>query len=657
MARSYLSRDWPHSVVLIVILLVAAILLLGWPGLAEFKLDEATVSRQALALVRQGIWPPPSDTDIPGLPQPSGKAVLLTIPYAFTRNPGAAVLFQGLLGVIAVWLTYRFGSRYFDARVGLFAAGLFATTPWAIFFTRKLWQQNVPFFTIIMMFGLWDFVIGHKHNRILLAFLMLGVLASLYLGNLMLLLVIVLAVATNPRCFWPEGEGHDRWKPLIWVGAGVVSILVILSPYLYAVATGRVEIGKTMQLAATSVGRKFHLVEQVNMAAVMGTGDQFHSLAGDRFTDYIDGLPTSGHLGVLDMLAVWVIVAGMVYVVAKAGILLLRRLEQPTDGSSRRQAYGLLAIWVIVPIGLWTLSGLTPYLHRYNMLYPTQALVTAVLLVDGYDWLQAQPRRVWASTFRIVAGFWLVALISWHVIIYLAMLGFVSDHVIAGGYGRPVRELWAAAQRARELAGPESLPLVVHTDGANPDHQGGAAQFDAVLGDFHLYLLGDPRLEVAPAGKYVWVADYGDGSYTVEQRTSSAPSEAPGMARMANGVDLLYVDAEQPAAGKPMSITLTWRIWNSAPGRPDYGYSVQLHGTDDQRWAQVDGQFVRTVYWRPGDEVTVSISLPVDASAPAGGGYLLLVAMYAYLPDSVQGVDILDIAGNPSGQSVAIPLD
>jgi 4-amino-4-deoxy-L-arabinose transferase-like glycosyltransferase len=657
MVPTNLSRDLLHKVILAVVLLMAAVLLLARPGLAEFKLDEATVSRQALALVREGAWPTPTDTDIPGLPQSPGKAILLTVPYAFTRNPEVAILFQGLLGVAAVWLTYRFGSRYFNVRVGLMASALFATTPWAVFFTRKLWQQNVPFFTLIMMFGLWEFVIHQKHRRIFVAFLMLGVLASLYLGNLILSLTFVFSVAANPRCLLPGDKEHGRWKPLVWLGGGLAAFFVILSPYLYQVFSGRVEIGKTMELASTSVGQKFHLAEQIDLAAAVGTGDQFHSLAGDQFRAFIGSLPASGSPGVLDKAAVWVVIAGMTYVIVRAGLSTFRRSESMESSRRNEQAYILLAIWLIVPIGLWTLSGLTPYIHRYNMLYPTQALVTSVLLLDGYDWLVAHRRRFVSLVFQYVVGLWLVALIVWHVILYVGMLDFVSQHGIVGGYGRPVQELWSAAQKARQLAGPEQLPIVVHTDGADPEYESGAAGFDAVLGDFYLYLLGDSRLEVAPLGSYVWIWDDGMGSYTVEMRASPPVPDSSPLAHLANGVDLVSVDASQPKPGQSMPVTLTWQVWNPDLASLDYGYTVQLYAVDGQRWGQVDGQFVRSVYWRKGDLVTVSVDVPIDAEAPASEDYHLLVAMYGYLPEAQQGVDVLDIAGNPSGQSITIPLN
>jgi hypothetical protein len=291
------------------------------------------------------------------------------------------------------------------------------------------------------------------------------------------------------------------------------------------------------------------------------------------------------------------------------------------------------------------------------MLYPTQALVVAVLLVDAYDWLKARPRRVWASLFRIVIGLWLAALMLWHIVVYFEMLDFVSHHRIVGGHGQPVRALWDAATEARRLAAPDSLPIVVHTDGADPEYQQGPAQFDAVLGDFHLYLLGAPLLEIAPARNYVWVDDHGDGSYAVELRTPPAPVETAGLAHLSNGVDLIAASAGEPRPGQPVPITLTWRIWNASPARPDYGFTVQLYDDEDRRWGQFDGQFVRSTYWSPGDTVTTSVMMPVEAHSPADAHYHLLVAMYAYLPEAQQGVDVLDIAGNPAGQSITIPLD
>ncbi len=643
---------------LVAILVVAAILLLGWPGLAEFKLDEAAVSRQALDLAHNGIWPSPTDTDIAGLPQPPGKAFLLAIPYALTRDPRVAIIFQGLLGVATVWLTYLFGARYFNKRVGLLAALLYATTPWAIFFTRKLWPQNVPFFTILMMFGVYGFAVDRKASRLGFALLTLGILASFYLGDLILGLILLLAAALGLRTVMLADKG-PRWKSLAWIAAGGIGFLLILAPYIVEIATGRVQPGIALESASVSGRRQARLAEQINLAAAIGTGDQFYSLAGDKAQEFITALPAGGGLGVLDVAAVWVVVAGMAYVSVRAGFSLFRLVKQPASASPDSHTYFLLAMWAVVPIALWTLSGLTPYIHRYIMLFPTQALVIAVLLVDFHKWLAGRGSRLSVWAFRVVAGAWLATLVVWHIVLYRGMLDFVQTHSIVGGHGRPVEFLWSAATRIRGLASANHDPIVIHTSGDNPDQNQDAAGFDVVLGDFDLYLISNPILEVLPFRDYVWVKDNGDGTYQIERHTGLPTPQEQGLARLANGIDILRVEPrtgnEMLKAGRVM-LSLTYRVWGTPPVGKEYGYSVQLYSASDAALGSQDGGFLRSRYWRPGDTIRIQVEIPVGQPDALIGGKIL-TSMYAYLGDSkIEGVDILDVAGNPSGQQVILAI-
>jgi len=644
--------------VLTAILILAAILRLGAPGISEFKYDEAMISRRALDLVHKGIWPASTISSIPGIPQPSLKALILAIPFAVSRNPAVAVAFQGALGVLSVGATYLLGKRYFNARVGVIAAMLLAFAPWAIFYDREIWSQNLPIFTLLMMFGLYMFVIEHRSQAIVMTLVALGLLIGFYLGNLILTGVVVFALILYPRSLGiAQPDGHDA-RRTVWLGVGIIGLLVTLVPYVMELASGRVDLNQALHSNGGVGERVFLPVEQIRFAAHVGTGYQFHALAGDQFRSYYQTLPLPDLGGVLDRGTMWLIMAAMAYVLVRSFWIAIRRSDPPSDfpAAPPGARYVLLALWISVPIVSWSVSGLKPWPHRYIMMYPAQHLALAVMVSDGIDWAGSRWPLAKNAVMVLVAS-WLCALAVWQSVEYLGMLRFVNTVPIVGGHGRPVRMLWGAAQEARGLAKPGNLPIVIHTDGADPEHDGGPAEFDAVLGDFHLYLLGDERLEVVPAGRYVWIWDSGDGSYDVELRMPPEVSDSASLARLANGVELIRVEVQQPPQGQPVSVDLTWRIWDLAAGNFDYGYTVQLYTEDDQRLGQVDGQFVRSMYWRTGDLVVASVSVPVAADMPSTSAHHLLFAMYAYLPDTQQGVDILDAAGNPAGQSIDVSLD
>jgi hypothetical protein len=52
------------------------------------------------------------------------------------------------------------------------------------------------------------------------------------------------------------------------------------------------------------------------------------------------------------------------------------------------------------------------------------------------------------------------------------------------------------------------------------------------------------------------------------------------------------------------------------------------------------------------------IRVPVSSDLPPDEPYQLVIAMYAFQGDGQQqNVDILDMAGNPAGQLIVLPLD
>ena len=90
------------------VLLVAAGLRWVRPGLVEFKYDEAHIFGMAQEIAAGGYWPALSGGTSIGVQRSALDAYLLAIPLALAGNsPEAAVLWLGMLGVLAVAMTRR----------------------------------------------------------------------------------------------------------------------------------------------------------------------------------------------------------------------------------------------------------------------------------------------------------------------------------------------------------------------------------------------------------------------------------------------------------------------------------------------------------------------------------------------------------------------
>jgi len=139
-----MTRPQPRELLaLAVILLLAAILRMGWPGITDFKLDEAHITALALDLAEGKSFPLTGVATSVGFPKPALSIYLYTLPLLLWPSPLAATLFTGALNVVGVALCWWLGRRYWGVSAGLCAALLFAAAPWAVMFSRKIWEPDL----------------------------------------------------------------------------------------------------------------------------------------------------------------------------------------------------------------------------------------------------------------------------------------------------------------------------------------------------------------------------------------------------------------------------------------------------------------------------------------------------------------------------------
>ncbi|MGD2207709.1 MAG: hypothetical protein PVH17_13120, partial [Anaerolineae bacterium] len=134
-----------------VILVMAMALRTVWPTLTEFKFSEARLEALALEFTREGRLPligVPSSADFDHSP----ISTYLYIPaFLLTTNPIPATIYGGLVGTAAVALCWRLSRGWSGGSptAALTAMLLFAVSPWAVAFSRKIWQVAfVPLFAL-----------------------------------------------------------------------------------------------------------------------------------------------------------------------------------------------------------------------------------------------------------------------------------------------------------------------------------------------------------------------------------------------------------------------------------------------------------------------------------------------------------------------------
>ena len=147
--------------VLIVILLLAAGLRLGWPGVQSFAYDEARLSRIALDMARGGVFAALGMPSSAGPPNPPAAAWVFALPSALSPDPLIASAFAGLVGVAMVGGAWALARSRWGAFPALTAALLLAASPYAVLYGRSVWSQN-----LLPMLGLlWLWTAAYADSR------------------------------------------------------------------------------------------------------------------------------------------------------------------------------------------------------------------------------------------------------------------------------------------------------------------------------------------------------------------------------------------------------------------------------------------------------------------------------------------------------------
>ena len=158
-----LRRHIFEALALLLIVLLAAWLRLGWSGVNSFGFDEARVSDMALQMARQGKFAALGMQSSTGVPNFAASVWFFALPYALSTNPLVATSLVGLLNVLAVVGMWWLGRTAWGKTAGLVAALLFAASPYLVFYGRSIWSQNL----LAPLAVLWAVAIvaGLKHNN------------------------------------------------------------------------------------------------------------------------------------------------------------------------------------------------------------------------------------------------------------------------------------------------------------------------------------------------------------------------------------------------------------------------------------------------------------------------------------------------------------
>ena len=658
------SRRLLTLAILVAILLVSAWLRLSHLDIALFEHDEAEWSSLALRIARGQEFPLIGVRSLVWVATGPAFLYVLALPMLVSTDPSVVTGFVGLLNILGVALTFAFVRRYY----GLIAAGLssllYATNPWAVYHSRKVWNPDViPLFGVIFFWSLFLVVVEKKPRFLWLAAASAAVALQLNQSAFVFPLILGAVVLF----YWRRlGLGN--------VAMALLVAVAVSAPYLYYEAThGWVDVLQALRVSSQDVS--------VDLLAAR------HALS-----------LTAGWLFPDDVLGVWarpgeVVPEGTASDVAETALFflgtaaVLARLMWGVRRSSRDRlvADALLLAWFFVPVLAMTRHGFQLHQRYLLLTHPSPFIIIGVGLatiagaVLRYRPLPAVGRPAVVA----VAVVPVLLLGAAQFGQYTTILDMIDRNGLEQSYGIPVRYYREAFANAVALSSefPGEPMYVWSSDRAaetvrymaaiNDLQIRQASESDQVLlgpetGRDRLYLvisgdkgfaerligLGFERIEgrtVEVLGGQTAFTFYRLPAGTRTKIEAVLANEGPAL-RFANGLLLRRWDAD--AAGGNLELTLAWEAWTDADvSGPDPQYCLSQHArdTDGNDLAVRDITLEQMSFLRKGDLLLSWSDLPVPDAVVRQQAWVDLGMFHCWQRDTAAVVD-------GSGRPVDDPL-
>ncbi len=650
------------------LLIVAAILRMGWPGVTEFKADEARLLALALDMA-DGAFALRGISSSVGFPNFPASVWIYSIPLFVWPHPYAATIFTGLLNTLAVGACYWFVRRYWGIGAAFAATLMLAVSPWAIIFSRKIWAQNLlPLFVMGWAIGAALAFVDRRPKFIWLHFICLAIAVQIHLAAVALVPVTLILLLV----FWRRVS----WKFVLT--GGLLAALTVLPFLIY--------MGRTFQQSGSlptlpSGGSSALTLESINFTTMLSLGTNIHSLAGpDVFSIYLAQLPPMSWVYVIWGLLIF---GGIVWVVSHLF----------SAWQHRETQVGLIVLlWLLLP-PLFFLWHSTPvFLHYSIATIPAQYILAGVAFSSiVYCVLRIRPQTTQHAIRNIHILSWSVLLATavFQLFAIVTLLNFVSTTNTPTAMGTPLAFKLAAVDEAKRLLAETSAQEILAVGpGEFPDVDDFPAVYAVLLRDTPHRFVDSGRDALFPAQDAVVLLDgkeIGDvwtGGLYLETATSTSPGTSvsgtefplrsgegslfvlslPGGAKpdpdtvieppilLANWVNLLGHDNLE-VDGETAVWQIHWRTGDN-PDPASYQFFNHLLDGNGERISQLDAPAFAPNQWQAGDMLISRFLMPLPETIT--NPLTMRTGMYRY--PSLENVPLLDVAGNPYSDAAEIEI-
>lgn len=592
--------------------------------------DQSILLSVAMEFVNLGKIPLAANKSSAGIFNPPLVEYLYALPLFLTRQIVSVAWFTALANVVSVGLCYGFTRRFFGSRVGVIATLLYAVSPWAVHFSRMIWNPTIiPLFSTLALGCLIAYFRGsQKPGWLIGASLSLAGVVQLHWASAVL-------IGVTGIC----GLVLHRRLRILPVAAGIALFAATFIPYyLFERATGFVDVSAFLQAGRGTAAS--------NMAPLLLAGD----LVSTR------GLfQTPGAWSILDTLMRWWLWVGLAYL----GVTSLRDVGRAWRSalSPTEVARLILFLWGAVPLAAYFRQTIYLQHHYLLYLYPALYIIIAVLAGDGLVFLRMTSERIGVPAGRramqaaAIAPLAMLLVVSgWHFRVSWARLLTSAQ----AGYVQ-IRHVTAAIAQTRALLDRTRFyDLIVLSDGPDADSStlGLIRHFlepetrirFVRLGDGLLipqnpavYLVaGDERRTLAmlsKVGQAVKGAEVATSCDTWHFFTTSgtlpALQRTEYIGRWENDLRLVdYRLGGEWSPGGTIELTMLWDVGRDEY-REQYHFFNHLMSAEGTLVSQYDGVGMSSLDWIPGDRLVTWFRIPIPPDLPPGS-YDVYSGLYAW---------------------------
>ena len=413
---------------LFAILVLAAILRLYALDAIDLRFDEASAPQFALSIANGHLL---SIAPFSGsvVNHPPVFLYVLAIPYLFTRNILVVAAFRALLDVIAIALVWWLCERHFNRAVSVFACLFFTISPWAVQLSRKLSIEELPLFTVLLLWGLMELV--HKKNA--WGWVMSGWGLALSVGTHFSALILVPVALIS----WMLSVGTRTFGK---IALGVLPIMVLIGVYWqYDANHGYANIQAFISGSQAEVSAS---LDALIYSVWISGGTHLSDLTGGAFASWQAQLPAV--FDGIDSLQITVLISGICVTLAS----LIEALRGNRPSSSR--LFGLLIIWMVIPIALQVRHSKPIQIHYVTPLYPVQFIMIGLFFSSCLVWITSHKLRLWRIISFSLLSSVLILIVCWQVFTTFRFTDFVTQYDTShGGYGLPARAAIQVSEKAQ----------------------------------------------------------------------------------------------------------------------------------------------------------------------------------------------------------------